>query len=403
MKKLKQNFVERIKKELSQSDFDKYIESLEKEETHGLTINLHKLDKSSIDLKYIVDEFEGNIVFKNDNFCYMTYDKIKLQNKGMYPGKHPLHHAGLYYIQEPSASRVLYDVDIRPYDKVLDLCASPGGKSTEVLFSLDKSKGGFLLANDVDYMRAKTLSSNIERIGFDNVAITCESAEKLADEFSNYFDKVIVDAPCSGEGMFRKSEEARLQWSLSRVTSLAKLQKKLIDCAYAMLRESGLLIYSTCTFSKEEDEEVVDYLIKKYDDMSLTSMEKQYPFNSIGEGQFFAICKKGNVDAISSSGEFDYDRLNNINLIRCKVEEFTYQNKIKTPTHASSHIDSVIFENVVELDDNDIEKYLKGEAIRMNLSFSGFCKITYKNIGVGIAKYSNGILKNHYPKGLRNN
>ena len=398
---LKKEFLARMKSELSESDFNKYLDEMEKSETHGLTINMHKLNKSSIDLKYIIERFSAKSVFQNNNFTYISYNKDYLSSNSVFPGKDPLYHVGLYYIQEPSASKVLYDVDIKPDDIVLDLCASPGGKTSEILFSLSKNDGGFLVSNEIDFARSKVLSSNIERLGFDNVAITCSDSTKLLKNFPNYFDKIIVDAPCSGEGMFRKSEDARLQWSMKLVESMSRVQKSLVDDAYNMLKPGGTLIYSTCTFSKEEDEEVVSSLINKYDNLKIVKMEKNYPFNSIGEGQFYAILIKSD-DGYSGKSRFDIKDLEGINVVRVGVDEFTYENKTKLPTHASTHIDSISFENVVELDDEDVEKYLKGEALRLNLDFTGFCKVTYKNLGLGLAKYNNGILKNHYPKGLRN-
>ena len=400
---LKKEFLERMKKDLSNSDYDLYLKSLEQEESHGLVVNLHKLKISSIDLDYIIDRFNGKLIFKNDNYAYIVYDKNALSSNSIYPGKEPLYHAGLYYIQEPSASKTLYDVDIKSDDIVLDLCASPGGKTAATLFSLNEKSNGFLVSNEIDFGRAKILSSNIERLGFRNVAITCCESEKLASNFSNYFDKVIVDAPCSGEGMFRKSEEARLQWNENLVSSLAKSQKKLVDDAYKMLRTGGILVYSTCTFSKEEDEEVVDYLINKYNELKLLKMEKNYPFNSIGEGQFFAIMSKGDATDKSGNSKFDIRYLNGLNVLRVGIEEFTYENKLKVPTHASTHIDEIDFDNIVELSDEDANRYLKGEVLRLELPFKGYCKVCYKNLGLGLAKYSNGMLKNHYPKGLRNN
>ena len=399
---LKKEFLDRMKSELSSSDYELYLKSLDDDETHGLCNNMHKLKKSSIDLAYITERFKGQIIFKNENYAYLVYDKKMLATNGIFPGKDPLYHVGLYYIQEPSASMVLYDVDIKADDIVLDMCASPGGKTAAVLFSLKKEHGGFLVSNEIDFSRAKVLSSNIERLGFDNVAITCSDSEKLANKFVNYFDKIIVDAPCSGEGMFRKSEEARLQWNTNLVASLSKLQKKLVEDAYFMLKDGGVLVYSTCTFSKEEDEEVVNYLMDKYSNITLCKMDKKYPFNSIGEGQFFAIMRKGNEGVLCKT-RFNERDLDGLNVMRLGIDEFTYENKIKVPTHASTHIDDIEFEHTVELNDCDVVSYLRGEAIRMNLEFKGFCRVTYKNLGLGLAKYANGILKNHYPKGLRNN
>ena len=410
---IKKEYLERLEKSLSAKDYESYLRCFDDKETHGMTINYNKLKKSSIDLDYIVKKFDLNRVYENESFGYYIYDKEKLSMNGIYPGKDPLYHVGLYYIQEPSAAKVMYNVPIKSSDVVLDLCASPGGKSIETLYSLKKEDGGFLVSNEIDRKRVKTLNSNIERMGFENVAIVSEESKNLADRFSDCFDKVIVDAPCSGEGMFRKSEEARLQWSEELVKSCARLQKALVDDAYKMLKNGGVLIYSTCTFSEEEDEDVVDSLVKKYNDLKIICMEKNYPFNSIGEGQFYAIIKKDGINDYKN-GVLKKDDFEGLNLIRYGISRFAkdtiYEknNKYKTnkdddikPSHESTHIDDIVFENVVDLDDTEVYKYLKGETIKKDLNFNGYCKITYKNIGLGLAKYSGGILKNHYPKGLR--
>lgn len=400
---LKKEFLEKLKTELNDKEYIEYLNAMEQDEKHGLVVNLHKLNKSTIDLNYLISKFDAKLIFKNDCFAYITYDKLKLASNGIYPGKTPLYHVGLYYIQEPCASKVLYDVCIKKDDQVLDLCASPGGKTAEILFSIDKEAGGFLISNEIDYSRAKVLSSNVERLGIDNVAVVCASSDDLADRFVECFDKVIVDAPCSGEGMFRKSEEARLQWSIKLVDSMSKIQKKLTEDAYKMTKVGGTIVYSTCTFSKEEDEAVVEYLLRNHSDLTLVRMEKNYPHNSIGEGQFFAVINKGTENDNHPKNHFDLNSLKGLNVLRNGTDQFVYEGKLRVPTHASTHVESIRFENVVDLDDEEVIKYLRGETLKKELEFKGYCKITYKNLGLGLAKYANGILKNHYPKGLRNN
>lgn len=402
LNEIKKEFLDRVRANLGDEKYQLYLESFEKPETHGMTVNLKKLGKSSIDLDFLINKFNAKLIYRNDNYAYLQYDKNELFERGISLGKDPLHHAGLFYIQEPSAFSVINSIEIRSSDVVLDLCASPGGKSIETLYSLDKELGGFLVSNEIDFKRSKILLSNIERMGFDNVAITCNAASELANNFVEYFDKVIVDAPCSGEGMFRKSKEARDQWSEVLVKSCAKTQKELLDFAYKMLKNGGEIIYSTCTFSIEEDEENINYVVDKYGDLKLIKMDKMWPFNSLGEGQFFAIIKKGNDEIIPRNCTPQIIDFKVLNLIRYGIDKYTKVGKEKMPTHASSHSDFVSFDNVVDLDDDKINNYLKGEVIRMELPFKGYCKVTYKNMGIGIAKYSNGMLKNHYPKGLRN-
>ena len=401
IEQLKKEYLDRMKEELKDK-FDIYINALSQKETHGFVLNLKKLANSSIDLSYLENLFDAKLLYKNEYFAYLIYDKDVLASKSITIGKSPLYHAGLYYIQEPSAAKVLFDANIKKDDAVLDLCASPGGKSIEALCYLDKNAGGFLISNEIDFSRAKVLSSNIERMGFENVVVTNADSKILSDTFCDYFDKIIVDAPCSGEGMMRKSEEARLQWSTNLVKSMAKIQKSLLDEAYTMLKAGGEIIYSTCTFSKEEDEESVEYVLSNYKDMKLVKMEKLYPFEYLGEGQFYAIFKK--------DGESNYktdlikkEKLKNINVLRYGVERYELKSNISIPSHASTHVDGIVFDYSVDLDDEEIEKYLKGEVIRKNIDIKNtFVKITYKKLGIGLAKYVNGQLKNHYPKGLRN-
>ncbi|MBP3201882.1 MAG: hypothetical protein J6M39_09575 [Lachnospiraceae bacterium] len=397
--RLKKEYLDRVRNELSDSEFDLYIKSFSEKETHGMTINFNKLKNSSIDLDYLIDKFDLIEIYKNNDYGYYTYDKEKLKDISVYPGKNPLYHAGLYYIQEPSAASVLSNVTFNPSDVVLDLCASPGGKSIQTLYNLKGDCGGFLVANEIDKKRVKILDSNIERMGFDNFIILSESVDNLLNKFNDYFDKIIVDAPCSGEGMFRKSEDAVNQWSIELIKSCSKTQKKLIESAYHMLKSGGTLIYSTCTFSKEEDEEVIDYILNKYQDLKLVKMEKIYPFNSIGEGQFYAILyKEGNE--YNSLVNTNITEFSGLNIVRYGISEWEDE-KIKKPTHASTHSDKILFENIVDLNDEEVYKYLKGDIIKKDLGFKGFCKVTYKRLGLGLAKYVDGVIKNHYPKGLR--
>lgn len=170
-------------------------------------------------------------------------------------GKHPYHAAGLYYLQDPAAMAVAALLDPRPGERVLDLAAAPGGKATHIAARLGGE--GMLLANDVHAGRARELAGNLERCGVRNAVVTAESAERLAERFAGWFDRVLVDAPCSGEAMFHKSEAAREEWSAAAVEGCARRQGELLPLAARMVRPGGLLLYSTCTFSPEEDEAVI--------------------------------------------------------------------------------------------------------------------------------------------------
>ncbi|MCR4891487.1 MAG: RsmF rRNA methyltransferase first C-terminal domain-containing protein [Lachnospiraceae bacterium] len=220
------------------------------------------------------------------------------------PGKHPYHEAGLYYIQEPSAMapvralmREMEDGE-EDFLRVLDLCAAPGGKTTQI-GSLIGGKG-FLVANEPVRSRAEILSRNVERMGLGNCMVLSELPEKLAPRFPEFFDRILVDAPCSGEGMFRKSEEARRDWSPDTVQMCAERQKGILEQASQMLAPGGRLVYSTCTFSPEEDEEVISDFLQKHPDFSLEKVSrgdgiyfscnpvKLWPHRVRGEGHFLA-------------------------------------------------------------------------------------------------------------------
>ena len=186
------------------------------------------------------------------------------------PGKHPLHEAGAYYIQEPSAMAPVAYMDIRPGDRVLDLCASPGGKSTQIAALLRGE--GILVSNEIMPDRAKILSENIERMGVRNALVISEDPRNISDRFYGFFDKILVDAPCSGEGMFRRSDVAINEWSLDNVANCAKRQEWILDEAAKMLREGGTLCYSTCTISKEENELQIVNFLERHEEFSLGEM-----------------------------------------------------------------------------------------------------------------------------------
>lgn len=199
--------------------------------------------------------------------------RIPWIKKGFYydskeqPAKHPYYFAGLYYIQEPSAMTPANLLPIHLGDKVLDLCAAPGGKSTELAAKLNGT--GLLIANDISNSRAKALLKNIEVFGVKNAVVTSETPAKLAETFEGYFDKILVDAPCSGEGMFRKSPAIMKNWEQYGVEYYNKLQKEILPYAVKMLKPGGMLLYSTCTFSPEEDEETVAWLLSEYKELIL--------------------------------------------------------------------------------------------------------------------------------------
>ena len=216
--------------------------------------------------------------------------KVSWANEAYYfdenvrPGKHPYHEMGLYYIQEPSAMSAAALLAPKPGMRVLDLCAAPGGKSTQLATYLGDS--GLLVSNEINTQRSRILSQNIERMGIKNAIVTNEDSFVLASHFPGFFNAIQVDAPCSGEGMFRKLPEAIEQWSMENVAICA-----------ARLKPGGTIVYSTCTFSKEENEDVIEYFLERHPDFTLEEMERFWPHKVDGEGHFVAkLVRRGCVD-----------------------------------------------------------------------------------------------------------
>lgn len=227
--------------------------------------------------------------------------KVSWANEAYYfdenvrPGKHPYHEMGLYYIQEPSAMSAAALLAPKPGMRVLDLCAAPGGKSTQLATYLGDS--GLLVSNEINTQRSRILSQNIERMGIKNAIVTNEDSFVLASHFPGFFNAIQVDAPCSGEGMFRKLPEAIEQWSMENVAICAARQKEILDNAAVMLKPGGTIVYSTCTFSKEENEDVIEYFLERHPDFTLEEMERFWPHKVDGEGHFVAkLVRRGSVD-----------------------------------------------------------------------------------------------------------
>lgn len=237
-------------------------------------------------------------------------EKVPWAENGFYydgatqPGKHPYHEAGLYYVQEPSAMAPVGFLDVKPGDRVLDLCAAPGGKSTQIGALLQG--GGLLVSNEIHPSRAKILSENVERMGLANACVTNETPERLAEAFPEYFDKILVDAPCSGEGMFRKNEIALTEWSPENVLLCGERQDAILDQAAGMLRPGGRLVYSTCTFAEWENEGTIQRFLGRHPEFRLVGnqqftsessaefdgMLRLYPHKVRGEGHFLAVLQK---------------------------------------------------------------------------------------------------------------
>lgn len=275
-------------------------------------------------LKYEYDDFKKALLEKPVKGLYLNRNKKNVErvleeqyiehhpivengylyDENYHPGRSAYFLAGLYYIQEPSAMLVADALPIEPDDFVLDMCAAPGGKSCEIATRLTGE--GVLIANDIEASRARILSENIERFGLDNTIVTNVDPMRFTKQFQEAFDKIVLDAPCSGEGMFRKLEQAVDTWSEDKVLECAHIQKNLLKGAYDMLKQGGMVIYSTCTYSYEENEAMVHYAVDELGfellplskshglcpGVDLDEVVRCYPHHYRGEGHFIALLRK---------------------------------------------------------------------------------------------------------------
>lgn len=258
--------------------------------------------------------------------------KVSWANEAYYfdenvrPGKHPYHEMGLYYIQEPSAMSAAALLAPKPGMRVLDLCAAPGGKSTQLATYLGDS--GLLVSNEINTQRSRILSQNIERMGIKNAIVTNEDSFVLASHFPGFFNAIQVDAPCSGEGMFRKLPEAIEQWSMENVAICATRQKEILDNAAVMLKPGGVIVYSTCTFSKEENEDVIEYFLERHPDFTLEEMERFWPHKVDGEGHFVAkLVRRGSVNELGADYDVCEDSCNKVEDTGLKADRKIKKNK----------------------------------------------------------------------------
>jgi len=247
--KLPEKFEQRMQALLGKTEYKQFLAAYNDARTKGIRTNTLKVTSTAMTERV---PFETTKV----SWCQTGY-AISPDTR---PGKNPAYYAGLYYVQEPTAMIPAEVLKPEPGDWVLDLCAAPGGKTTQLACFLQAK--GVLVANELVKNRAKILAQNVERMGITNTVITNEFPEHLLENFSNRFDKILVDAPCSGEGMFRKDEGAIQAWSVENVKRCAERQKKILKTVDHLLKPGGVLVYSTCTFAPEEDEQIVEYLIE---------------------------------------------------------------------------------------------------------------------------------------------
>ena len=292
--KLSEEYLNRMRDLLGEEEFSAYLKSFDEERLYGLRVNTAKTSPEAF--PELVPWDLKQIPWIPNGFYYEGTKR---------PAKDPYYYAGLYYLQEPSAMTPAMLLPVEPGDRVLDLCAAPGGKSTELGVKL--AGKGVLISNDISNSRAKALLKNLELWGIANICVTSETPDKLAGVFGPWFDKILIDAPCSGEGMFRKDEDMVKSYEEHGPEYYSRIQKEITDQAVRMLAPGGLLLYSTCTFSRCEDEEIICHILNRHEEMELVKLHlfegasdgiglngclRLFPHKIKGEGHFMALLHK---------------------------------------------------------------------------------------------------------------
>ncbi|MBQ9444813.1 MAG: RsmB/NOP family class I SAM-dependent RNA methyltransferase [Lachnospiraceae bacterium] len=488
---LPEDFISRMKEDLKERA-DLFLRSYSDAPKKGLRINKLKTDDK---LEEAIAKGLEHIPWEEHGYYYnISTDTDADTYDGPAFGRSPLHAAGAYYIQEPSAMAPVRYLDIKPGMAVLDLCASPGGKSTQAASYLAGS--GLIVCNEIVPQRASVLSSNIERMGIRNAVVTCHSPQELKDRFPAAFDRILVDAPCSGEGMFRKEPASTEEWSKDIVDMCAARQKDILDATSVMLKPGGRLVYSTCTFSEKEDEEQAEAFLSDHVDYTGVRIEilkgmrygrsqdnktcdmeycfRIWPEDGYGEGHFAAVFQRDGeesgfgyrgaserplsskeaqklapyrdfIDSTFVPGDWkesllDKSRLfmfgqrlclmpedsmipllSGLRTLRAGLELGEFRKDRFIPSHAlalavraedmmrTAELMTDDAGAVVSLTDGSDHagKYLNGQTLDAGiikgpgLATPGWTLVTVSGISLGWARSSGGILKNHYPKGLR--
>lgn len=279
-------FYDQMTDMLGKKEADDFLRSYESKRTYGLRLNTLKIKRDSAAAAHLADLFGLHPVpWCDTGFYYEEHQR---------PGKHPYHTAGLYYIQEPSAMSAVELLDPQPGETVLDLAAAPGGKTTQIAA---KMRGeGLLISNEIHPQRARILAENVERLGIRSAVVTQASPAELSARFPLAFDRIMLDAPCSGEGMFRKDPEAVLEWSPEAVELCAARQWDILQDAVRMLKPGGKLAYSTCTFNRKENEETISRLLAEYPCLKLKAEKRVWPHRQTGEGHYVALLERESGD-----------------------------------------------------------------------------------------------------------
>ncbi|MCI9312597.1 MAG: NOL1/NOP2/sun family putative RNA methylase [Erysipelotrichaceae bacterium] len=440
---MKEAFLQRMQ-ELLKEEYPQFVESLMKPRFRGVRKHPLKLSQETLHALFPYP-------LKRAPFCA---DMYYLPQGVEALGNHPLHFSGAIYIQEPSASAPAEVLGVEEGDWVLDLCAAPGGKSTQIAGKLANS--GLLVANEYDAKRAHILLSNMERMGFGETIITNAHPKEFAQQCAGWFDKVLVDAPCSGEGMMKKHDAAGADWSIAHVNACADRQVQILISAIQALKENGVLVYSTCTYAPEENEMVVARILKQCPDlkqeeitvsfgrigvpcagMDHTKVRRIFPMDG-GEGHFIAKFRKcgktkqsrirGKKPSILTTAQkqqlqtilnmptgyyqLDQDQLyfrlqpfielGSIRILRQGIRCGTF---IKQRFEPHQHLFTAValhdaFHQYYECDEAHLQQFLRGEELDVK-GYHGYTAITWQSLPIGFGKGDGTHIKNKYPKGLR--
>lgn len=455
--KLPESFKDKIKVLLDEKEYEDFLKSYENPPYYGIRNNLLKINKVAFE-KDVLKEVNP-VPWCDSGYYYEKEEGSKRLSV------HPYYHCGLYYFQEPSAMFPGENLPVEPGDKVLDLCAAPGGKTTQLVEKM-KNKG-FLVANEISPKRAKALLKNIELMGIKNTVVTSTSPDKLAYFYGSYFDAVLVDAPCSGEGMFRKEKGLLKAYEKFGSENMEGLQKEILDSAHELLKPGGYMLYSTCTFSPEENEGAIDYLMKTYEDYEVIPLTKHngidegkpewingsvalkegvrfWPHKVKGEGHYAILLKK-NIQSESYKGQLKRSiKWQKVNQINDHIKKFFTENMQKPLEgyyyEKNSHY--YIMDNPYEVDERhhletvglyigEVSKYgfepsqalmmtLKKEDLKYTIVLDealatrylkgetldykgekGYYGVFFKDYPIGWAKVAPDFFKNKYPKGWR--
>ena len=427
---LPEKFLERMKNQLG-AEYEAFLSSLERPRAVALRLNPLKGDMP--ELPFVGD----NVPWEPKGFYYDPQSR---------PGLHVFHEAGVYYLQEASAMAPVALLDPKPGERVCDLCAAPGGKTTQIAGRMIGE--GFLLCNEINPKRSKILSRNIERMAVANALVTNEHPGNLAKRFPDGFDKVLIDAPCSGEGMFRKEEAAVTDWSVETVEMCARRQAEILDSGAKMVRPGGRLVYSTCTFAPEEDELAIAAFLERHPEFEPEIIEapwfvpvengghRMWPHKLLGEGHFAAVLRKkgeGECEYTALPGEKQPKQwisfakemgielpegkallfgetlywvpegmpdIARLKVLRPGLELGTVKKDRFEPAHALAlWLKTCKTVQDYPADSQEMEKYIHGDVVPSEAK--GWCLVTAGGYSIGWGKGDGRVLKNHYPKGLR--